>query len=333
MSYASVITADSPVSYWRLGETTGTNIVDQIGAHAGTISGNYTLGQTGALVGDTDTAIQFSPALTVGYITTGAQIVSTLANASVEFWFKGTSANDNPVYSEQPSSGLDRWSVVVLGGGQVDFRRVDDAGTVDESFSTTLVKDGAWHHCVMTKAGTSIKFYVDGVNAGTSTPTFTGSDTLTNTGVEAWIGSYKSGPTARMDATADEVAVYNVALTATQVTAHYTAGTTAPSPVWVSPADTTSMGTLPVLVLTSPASAVAQHFELQLDTANTFSTGNLRDIRTDLSQTGWEYWNGTAWTAFPSTGLASTYAGNQVRHTVQSALSATTWYRQVRAGV
>ena len=106
----------------------------------------------------------------------------------------------------------------------------------------------------------------------------------------------------------------------------------ASGPTWVSPADTASMGTLPVLVLTSPASASAQHFELQLDTASTFSTGNLRDIRTDLSQTGWEYWNGTAWTAFPSTGLASTYAGNDVRYTVQSALSATTWYRQVRAG-
>ena len=171
------------------------------------------------------------------------------------------------------------------------------AGANSGTPSTAIVLDDN-HQSAVSGISTS---YLHAIAGSTDVTTFTGTATLSASDTW-WAGG----------------AIYNPAATV---------------PVWVSPADTASMGTTPVLVLTSPASGSAQHFELQLDTANTFSTGNLRDIRTDLSQTGWEYWNGTAWTAFPSTGLASTYAGNQVRHTVQSALSATTWYRQVRAGV
>ena len=59
-----------------------------------------------------------------------------------------------------------------------------------------------------------------------------------------------------------------------------------------------------------------------------------RDLVTNGSQTGWEYdAGGGTWTAFPGTGLPANKSGNQVRHTVQSALSASTWYRRVRAGV
>ena len=102
---------------------------------------------------------------------------------------------------------------------------------------------------------------------------------------------------------------------------------------WTTPADTVSMTATPVLAFTMPSASSAQHFEIQLDTANTFDTGNLRDLLTTVSQTGWEYWDGAAWQAVPSGGVPAAYAGNEARHTVQTALSGTTWYRRVRAGV
>jgi hypothetical protein len=104
------------------------------------------------------------------------------------------------------------------------------------------------------------------------------------------------------------------------------------APSWTTPADTVSMSTTPELKFNSPASAVAQHFYLQLDTDAGFATGNLRTLDSSTSQTGWDYWTGAAWAALPSTGLASTYAGNEIRYTVTSALSSATWYRRVRAG-
>lgn len=107
----------------------------------------------------------------------------------------------------------------------------------------------------------------------------------------------------------------------------------APSvPAWTTPADTVSMSTTPELKFTSPASAAKQHFYLQLDTANTFDTGNLRTLDSSTDQTGWTYWNGSAWTALPADGLPVAYAGNEVDYTVTSALTSATWYRRVRAG-
>jgi hypothetical protein len=104
------------------------------------------------------------------------------------------------------------------------------------------------------------------------------------------------------------------------------------SPAWTTPADTVSMSTTPDLKFTSPASATNQHFQLQLDTAATFDTGNLRTLDSSTSQTNWTYWNGSSWVAIPSGGLPIAYAGNEACYTVTSALSGATWYRRVRAG-
>jgi hypothetical protein len=103
-------------------------------------------------------------------------------------------------------------------------------------------------------------------------------------------------------------------------------------PVWTTPADTVSMSTTPDLKFNSPTSASKQHFYMQLDTANTFDTGNLRTYDSSVSQTNWTYWDGASWTALPSDGLPIAKAGNEVDYTVTSALSAGTWYRRVRAG-
>ena len=106
----------------------------------------------------------------------------------------------------------------------------------------------------------------------------------------------------------------------------------ASTPTWTTPADTVSMSTTPELKFNSPASAVKQHFYLQLDTSNGFASGNLRTYDSSVTQTNWDYWDGSAWTAMPSDGLPIAKSGNEIRYTVTSALSSSTWYRRVRAG-
>ena len=110
-------------------------------------------------------------------------------------------------------------------------------------------------------------------------------------------------------------------------------GATLPVPVWTTPADTVTMANLPELKFTMPYLAAPLFFELELDKVATFDGGDLREIRSDLSQTGWDFWNGTGWEAVAPTGVPAAYAGNEARHTVQTSLSAGTWYRRVRAGV
>jgi hypothetical protein len=72
------------------------------------------------------------------------------------------------------------------------------------------------------------------------------------------------------------------------------------------------------------------YFELQLDTADSFDSVNLRSHDSYSSQAGWEYYDGDSWEPVPSTGVLTTYAGNPARYTLQSPLTAGLWYRRVR---
>lgn len=102
-------------------------------------------------------------------------------------------------------------------------------------------------------------------------------------------------------------------------------------PTWVSPADTASVTTASEpLVFTIPTSDHKVHFELEIDTANTFDTVDLITKQTWQDQANWEYHNGSTWVAFPADGVdASVYAGNNARYTPTS-LSQGTYYRRIR---
>ena len=91
-SYSAAVLTDNPVSYWRLGESSGTTAADESGANPGTYLNSPTLGAPSLLASDTaDTAVSFdgvndtvkvpsSPSLELG---------STL---SLEAWIKPKTA-------------------------------------------------------------------------------------------------------------------------------------------------------------------------------------------------------------------------------------------------
>jgi hypothetical protein len=89
---------------------------------------------------------------------------------------------------------------------------------------------------------------------------------------------------------------------------------------------------VPELKFTIPDADTAQHFWLELDTAATFDTANLRTKRSDLDQTSWDYWDGDSWEPVPVGGVAVDYVGNEARYTVETPLASGTWYRRVKAG-
>src|SRR5690349_13621690 len=63
-TYQQVVLADSPLAYWRFGESAGT-VADDISAGGGAnadYTNGPTLGVAGLLGGDTDTAVAFSRA-------------------------------------------------------------------------------------------------------------------------------------------------------------------------------------------------------------------------------------------------------------------------------
>lgn len=110
--------------------------------------------------------------------------------------------------------------------------------------------------------------------------------------------------------------------------------TTSPAPIWTDPADLVLIQDLtPTLAFMSPASSNQMHFEIQLDTADTFDTGDLRVYRSFPSAAGWEFDDGDSWEPLSNTGLDPAFTSNEVRFTVPTALSGGVWFRRVRASI
>ncbi len=215
MSYAGTVLADSPVAYYRLGESAGTTAADAASVpHDGTYSGSgYTLGVTGLLTGDSDKAFQPQAAFASGgFVLLNSATWNPGTGAfTIEAWIKTSDSNPQTIAGNLTGTTWIFW----IHNGKLGLSAV--GGT--EYVGTATVNDGATHHVVVTRTGTTLQFYVDGVADGGPQ---TCSDTVGTTNLE--IGALDTGQYPVIG-TLDEVAFYNTALSGAQVAAHHTAGT------------------------------------------------------------------------------------------------------------
>ena len=232
--YAQGVLADVPAAYWRLGETSGTSVADSAGASAGTLAGNVTLGQAGALA-DGTTAMRFDGA-DATRVTIPASAALTAINGAnaitMEAWvnpqtltlpehfrifysFPGNAASYLGLYDGSGSAKV--ILALVINGAQ---RTV----TVGPSLAV-----GAWTHVVATYDGTTLTLYENGSAVGQVTG-LSGPVAIGTQGVR--LGGYAiAGHQYNFDGRVDEAAIYNYALSATQVAAHYARRTVAGTPV------------------------------------------------------------------------------------------------------
>ncbi len=225
-AYAATITADGPVSYWRLGEASGSVAADQLGANPGAYKPGTTLGSPGALPADADTAVAFNGSS--GYVSVAnAATLNPTDNFSVEAWAKpaapasttqaavhkgGSTGNAVWQYRIGLTSG-NKWRGTVYVGSTAFT--VTDPGTP----STT-----SWTHLVMTTSQGRLVLYKNGNSVATAS--FTGA-VNTSTGILA-IGRTGAASSDYFRGSIDEVAFYPVALSATQVANHYAVGSAVP---------------------------------------------------------------------------------------------------------
>lgn len=219
MAYRDVILADSPIEYWEMSEASGSSVASSgSGAHGGTATG------TTVVAGRVGNARDFngsSDSIAFASVTDFA----AGTNYSMEGWFKTTTTDTN---------GKD-WLTILRrdGSGVAILMRVAGStsgiqqGAVQTyingrivSTGTTRFDNGSWHHVVVTKAGTTVKLFVDGVEYTTASGTHTAGGTGTANPVYA--GS--SGGTSEIfDGSLDELAIYTTALNTTQISNHYAA--------------------------------------------------------------------------------------------------------------
>ena len=221
-TYRATVLADKPVGYWRLGGTTQT-AADELGLHPGTSHGNVMFGVPGAIVNDPDTAARFVDR--TGWVQVpGPFQFSGTVPFSIEVW-----ANSDTITDYFPLASCDGplnqgpkygWSFYFDLDGTLDFGRYDfDAGGKNIVATSAAPSTGAWHYYVATVDGTSETIYVDSVLA-TSGPA--GNAAVTPD--DFVIGADSQGTGVAFQGVIDEVAVYDFALTPTQIQLHYKVG-------------------------------------------------------------------------------------------------------------
>jgi Concanavalin A-like lectin/glucanases superfamily len=132
---------------------------------------------------------------------------------SISCWININESGNSGIVSYGTNSSTNLFSISVAGGTSVRLY----TGYVDIITMAGAVSQGAWYHLVATYDGTTTKLYVNAGTPGTSTATIntTAGQTI-NIGFDPLYG-YLQG-------LIDDVAIWNRALTASEVTALYNSG-------------------------------------------------------------------------------------------------------------
>lgn len=198
-------------SYWRLGEGSGGFGWDQKGLDLGTYRGGASLGQPGAIAGDSNGSAGFD-GVDDELSATGPTVSTT---GTMEGWFLWRAGKT--IFRDDSWGG--GWALAYENtSGNLGYRI---GGSV---FSTgkpvSIARDGRWHHLALTKNGPDVKLYLDG--AVLHDPA---GDAANSAASGPWHVMKNGQHTDFAQGQADEVAVYEVALSAEAVKEHYLAGT------------------------------------------------------------------------------------------------------------
>lgn len=210
--YSGVILADTPIGYWSMETVSAYNEITSIN--------NTLIGAPTVNVGRWGNGWTLPNAATLIDLNAGAGYTDFTANNtwSIEAWINtATTSGTYPTIWRR--DGASKVVLLRLNAGRIEFYL---NGTV--VYSTARYDDGAWHHVVISINGLGAglaKLYVDNINTNSTTSPDIGA--LGVVGNRHAIGAQGGGGplTEQWIGQLDEVAIYNYALTAAQVAAHY----------------------------------------------------------------------------------------------------------------
>jgi hypothetical protein len=251
--YAQGVLGDHPIAFWRLNEPDNSlgdgnlSVIanDYVGGHDGDYT-NVILGVDGYNPSlDPATAAEFGVYATANSaMTENDNTANGIANLdfteptgsnaefSVEAWVNGSPNENTNAGVVSIGTWGDEQFTVDCGGAPANFYRLSlrDAGNGIHNAVSGLAPDGNWHYLVgvCDEASTNVYFYVDGTLAGIS-----GNDIPPGSGLRTRLTPLMIGqrpgpaatPSEQFIGTIADVALYNYALTATQVAAHFQLGT------------------------------------------------------------------------------------------------------------
>eukprot|EP00698_Gefionella_okellyi_P015322 TRINITY_DN4320_c0_g3_i1.p1 TRINITY_DN4320_c0_g3~~TRINITY_DN4320_c0_g3_i1.p1 ORF type:complete len:1843 (-),score=404.46 TRINITY_DN4320_c0_g3_i1:432-5939(-) len=226
VSYAEAVHSAHPLAYWRLGESSGTSATDSASTHHGTYMNSVVLGDAGAIVSDADTAARFvRSSQTYVLVPLSTALASPLF--TFEYWAKLGVSAQRPNY----------FSAIGHRDGSGDLRGIITYWNVGDSYDVSVgCANNAWYGIVMpvppdptqwnyivgTYDGSSLKLYLNGALAASLAVSCYVPNT--NFGFQIGSGTNEVTPASRSDyweGNVDEVALYDRALSASEIANHY----------------------------------------------------------------------------------------------------------------
>lgn len=231
-AYQAEVLADSPIAYWRLEETSGSTVVDEVGAFNGTRTG-ATMGAAGAV----GTAYSFDGVDDHLTVTTLGSFGSNIADSTIEFWIKTTTTAGCYLlgtFNDGSTMGLQ----IILNASTAattDFSasskvtkawiRGSVGDRVRQFYMTADIYDGEWHHVALNIGAspiTSGQWFVDGFPVPTVALQLNGNpDSFANFQYPISIGARNVRGTIGgfANVSLDEVAVQSTSLTSGRIAA------------------------------------------------------------------------------------------------------------------
>ncbi|MCD6726100.1 MAG: Ig-like domain-containing protein, partial [Solirubrobacteraceae bacterium] len=213
-SYRDEVMADGPAAYWRLGEASGTVALDELGASNGSYAGGVALGQPGALA-DGSTGAAFD-GVNGRMVVPSSSVLNATAAVTVEMWARRTKSAAYQVLVGKPGNGQSKFENYAIWFNTSNRLQAYFGNGTTYVTVTSGVLNTAWHQIVATYDNATARVYVDGalVASATSTVALTPNTLPLNLG-RTNDGQYYFGGAL------DEVAVYQKALSASRIQAHY----------------------------------------------------------------------------------------------------------------
>lgn len=189
-----------------MGDSSDTVMVDATGNADGTYVNTPTLGTTGLIVNDVDTAVDFNG--TDQYAT--APTIAITSEITLECWFKTDSAAGSGTgaflvaKTQSGGNGYD-WGIFETNGRNISFHvNTTTNGVNSVSIPDTEIITGTPYHIVGTYDGVTLRVYLNGVEYTSSAV----SDTIVSTGSYGLvIGVRNDASFNYFDGTIDEVAM------------------------------------------------------------------------------------------------------------------------------
>lgn len=217
---AEILGTSGLAGYWRLGEPSGTTAVDASGnGMTGTIAGSPTMGTTGLLTGDADTAITFDGSDDTVSMGDVLDVTGT-APFTIEAWVSRTADNAFRVIASK-YDGTNGWLLIWNGSYQPYIERNGGGVSNNVIATTALALNTTYHIVAKYDTDQTLRIFINGVEdaapvlltssvAGTSSP--------------FRIGALSAGSNYA-PAIIDDVAFYDVALDDATILNHYQIGT------------------------------------------------------------------------------------------------------------